>query len=407
MNTEQSSDFSWEERALDDLFEDESSEASVVERESRIDPTYRTTERVFRLLHLLTLHECTREEVFEHLRDFYHIGEHDTPDMHTSSKGAGRMLLRDIKFLQKMGYAVQVTRRGRIPLRYRFEKGQGPATLFLFNERELDILCLLHTLFADPTKYMQEKKEARTEPEKTLPPSSPRNPYAEDIIALIERLAASLPPEQRRHFDQWTRTPYVYFNMNPVTDYLPHRETIHELVRAISSRQQIKFDYTSTYLLEGTTRHERLDPYYIVYQEGHLYLVAYNHKTNRFYEYRVDRIVGGSIEPMHDTIPTVQRRRPITFRYWVYGNMAKGGLSHRWLSQTVEREEVYVENGQAKRKVLVLAEAYDEWRIIQQLQKYGDKVELVDPPELRKRMHKYAERIADYYRKESGQELTS
>jgi predicted DNA-binding transcriptional regulator YafY len=79
--------------------------------------------------------------------------------------------------------------------------------------------------------------------------------------------------------------------------------------------------------------------------------------------------------------------------------MAKGDLSYRWLNQEKEREEVYLENNQLKRRVLVRAQAFDAWRIIQQLQKYGDKVELVDPPELRERMRQQAERIASYYQK--------
>lgn len=402
MNTEPPSpDSSGEERAREDLFEEEVPETSEEERESRIDPTYRTTERVFRLLHLLTLHECTREEVFEHLRDFYHTGEHDTPDMHPSSKGAGRMLLRDIKFLQKMGYAIQVTRRGRIPLRYRLERNKGPATLFLFDRRELDVLCLLHTLFADPARYLQESKEkTQDDPSKQpLPSPPPRNPYAEDIIALIERLAATLPPEQKSYFDQWTKKPFLYLNMNPVTDYLPHRETIHTILHLISWRQQIRFDYHSTHRLEGTIPHERIDPYYIIFLEGHLYLIGYNHQTNHFSEFRIDRIVPGSVRSAHDRIDAERRRRPITFHYWMYGGMVKGDLSHRWLNEEKEREEVYLENGQARRRVFVRAEAFDAWRIIQQLQKYGDKVELVDPPELREQMRQQAERIASYYQK--------
>src|SRR5215831_6914499 len=81
---------------LDELFE--LSEASSIKRERRVDPTYRTTERVFHLLHLLTLNERTREEIFEHLKDFYHAGgEPGASAMYASSKRLGRMLLRDIK----------------------------------------------------------------------------------------------------------------------------------------------------------------------------------------------------------------------------------------------------------------------------------------------------------------------
>lgn len=93
-----------------------------------------------------------------------------------------------------------------------------------------------------------------------------------------------------------------------------------------------------------------------------------------------------------------RRQRPIEFSYWIDGSIAKSGLSHRWLSQTVEREEIYIdEQGKQKSRVLVRAKAYSEWRIIQQLHKYADKVELVDPPKLRERMRQEVERMYRLY----------
>ncbi|HYT41085.1 MAG TPA: WYL domain-containing protein, partial [Methylomirabilota bacterium] len=69
-----------------------------------------------------------------------------------------------------------------------------------------------------------------------------------------------------------------------------------------------------------------------------------------------------------------------------------------WLTHTIEREESYIdEQGKTRRRVLVRAKAYSEWRIIQQLHKYGDKVELVDPPRLREWMKKEVEGMYRYY----------
>src|SRR5947207_91416 len=84
---------------------------------------------------------------------------------------------------------------------------------------------------------------------------------------IFERLNATLPDEQKREFNRWARKPYVYFNQETVTDYLPHRVTINTVVDAISKRQQIGFEYTS---MQGTMPHEHVDPYYIVHQDGHL-----------------------------------------------------------------------------------------------------------------------------------------
>ena len=95
-----------------------------------------------------------------------------------------------------------------------------------------------------------------------------------------------------------------------------------------------------------------------------------------------------------------RRRRPVEFSYWIDGSIAKSGLSQRWLTHTVEREEAYIdEDGKQRRRILVRAKAYNEWRIIQQMHKYGDKAELVSPPELRERMRKEVERMYGNYQK--------
>ena len=140
----------------------------------------------------------------------------------------------------------------------------------------------------------------------------------------------------------------------------------------------------------------------IVHQDGHLYLIGYDHgsKNEGFLEFRIDRIDAESIKLQPDTIDGERRRRPVEFSYWIDGSIAKSGLSQRWLAHTIEREEAYIdENGKQRRRVLVRAKAYNEWRIIQQLHKYGDKAELVSPPKLREQMRKEVERMHNYYQK--------
>jgi len=356
-------------------------------------PNHESTERIFRLLQFLAANNCTRQAIFERMRDYYKINEGDDPRAMASSQRAGRMLLRDIQFLEKMGYRVNKTRSGNTT-RYNLAEGSGPASPFLFSQTELDTLALLHTLFADPTKYAQSNAA------QPLPISPPRNPFAEGILSLIERLIATLPPEQKKYFDRWVRKPFIYFNLDTVTNYLPHRATIDTIVRYISQRQQIRFEYASMQRRQGTTLHEHVDPYYIIHQDGHLYLIGYSHKMNTFFEYRIDRIKAESLGPEHDMIDGERRRRPIEFSYWIDASIARGGLSQRWLTHTIEREEAYLdEQGNQKRRVLVRAKAYSDWRILQQLHKYGDKAELVDPPELRERMRQEVARMYHMYQK--------
>ncbi len=86
------------------------------------------------------------------------------------------------------------------------------------------------------------------------------------------------------------------------------------------------------------------------------------------------------------------------FRFWLDRNLALPGLSQRWLTQVEEREEAYIDAyGHECRRVLVRATTYNEWRIIPQLLKYGDKAELLEPAHLRKQMKEELARMIARY----------
>lgn len=360
--------------------------------DTRLEPLYENARRILRLLYLLSGGDCTREDIFARMKDDYHASENDPPKVLAPSGRAGKMLSRDLWALRDMGYEITASGKGQAT-RYSLVKGSGPFSPFLFNQAEVDTLILLHTLFANPTRYAPVNDP--------LPAPAPHNPFAQQIVALIERLTATLPVKQKQYFERWVRKPFIYMNMDTVTDYLPHRETIEEIVKAISQRQQIRFEYASMEHQQGTMLHEAIDPYYIVHHDGHLYLIAYSHKTNTFLEYRVDRIKEGSMKLQPRMIDGERRRHPIEFRFWLDSRLVKSGLSQRWLSQTVEREEAYLDaQGKPRRRVLVRATAYSDWRILQQIHKYGDKAELVDPPELREKMRQEVERIYKLYHKQ-------
>lgn len=352
---------------------------------------HESAERIFRLLQFLTANECTRKDIFEHLALYYKIDD-KAPTELTTSRRADRMFERDIKFLEDQGFEIKKVKARAKPTRYRLVKGSGPRATFLFSESEVDSLALLYTLFADPTRY------AKVDVTQPLPQQLPRNPFADEMLSLIEKLVSTLPAEQKAHFDRWVRKPYIYFNLSTVANYLPHRATIDAIVQAIGDRQQIRFEYMATHRKEESLVHEHIDPYYIVYMDGHFYLIAYSHKMNQFLEYRVDRIKVETLKSENDMIDMERRRRPVEFKFWIDGNLVKRGLSQRWLTQTLEREEMYVdEQGNQRRRVLVRATAYSEWRIIQQMLKYGDKAELVEPVRLRKEMKRVVERMYKSY----------
>jgi predicted DNA-binding transcriptional regulator YafY len=226
------------------------------------------------------------------------------------------------------------------------------------------------------------------------------NPFAEDILTFIKKLASTLPPAQMQYFEQRIQKPSVHLNVATVADYLPYRTTIDTIERAILRRQQISFGYTAVRSKRGTVTHDQVDPYYILHMEGHFYLIGYSHEMNTFLEYRIDRMKGDSIEILPHVVDTVRQRPTVEFSYWIDGDIARRGLSERWLAQTTEREEVYVDSeGHEKRRVLVRAKAHNEWRVILQLLKYGDQAELIEPANLREHMRQVVAHMVSFYEK--------
>ncbi len=263
---------------------------------------------------------------------------------------------------------------------------------FLFTIEEINILTLLYTLFADPTQYK------RSDQHQSLPPPAAYNPFAQDVLQLIKKLASVLPPEQKIHFNSRTQQPFVYFQLSTVANYLPCRNTIDMITDSITRHQQIEFEYTAAQQRQSPVFHKHVDPYYIVYQDGHFYLIAYSHKKDKFLEYRIDRIKHDTLKKMPDSIDGERRRRPIEFCFWLDSSLARPGLSQRWLTQVQEREEAYIDAyGRERRHTLVRATTYNEWRIIPQLLKYGDKAELLEPPHLREQMKQELARMSAPY----------
>ncbi|MFL5628531.1 MAG: helix-turn-helix transcriptional regulator [Ktedonobacteraceae bacterium] len=367
----------------------------------RSSPEQRNAERILRLIHLLSVNECTQISIFERLRDYYPL-DAESDDIGRTTRTAYQMLRRDLLFLENMGYEIKKKQDTGGTTRYTLLEGSGPVSPLLFKQEELAILATLYTLFIDPNR------QSSIDVKQPLSAQVLRHPFAQDMLQLIERLTVALSPQQKSYFEQCVQKPLIYFNLEAVTDYIPHRATIDTIVQAISRRQQLYFEYGSTPFPRNLTTHGQVDPYYLIQQDGHIYLVGYSHDTsnprkNRIFEWRVDRIKAESIKLQPDTVSSVHRPRPITFRYWADISIAKSGLSQRWITHEIEREETVGEGRQQRRRLLVRAQAYNDWRIIQQLHKYGDKVELIAPPELLKQMRQEVKRMYDLYF-QSGQD---
>jgi len=361
-----------------------------------IGPEQRNAERILRLLSALSGNTCTQQDIFERLRDYYSIDEEPMNVRHTTSRKAYQMLRRDVLFLKNMGYEITKEQITGGATHYSLAKGSGPTIPQLFSQEELALMATLYTMFVHPNN------QPPIDLTKPLSTQSFRHPFAQDISLFIERLTRTLTPEQKSYFEKCVQRPLLYFDSEVVTEHLCYRAAIDVINGAISRRQQIQFDYASTSVASNVTKHEHVDPYHLAQQDGHIYLVGYSHdpanpRKNRIFEWRVDRIKTESIKLQHNIVSGVRTPRLITFHYWADRSLAKSGLSQRWITHEIEREEVVGEGRQRRHRFLIRAQAYNEWRIIQQLHKYGDKVELIDPPELLNQMRQEVKRMYELY----------
>ncbi|MBE3567577.1 MAG: WYL domain-containing protein [Thermogemmatispora sp.] len=346
-------------------------------------------ERLLRLLALLRQGPCTRKQIFESLGLHYGIDREEATD-DARLRRAHRTLERDLAILEEIGVVLVRERRGRQPARYVLEDDQGLVPHWSLSDTEVECLAFLASMFTDPYRL------APPDPTQALPQPQPRHPFADEVQALIERLARQLPPRQQQRFERWARTPYVYFNVAPVMDYLPYRELIRKIARAIQQHQHIRFRYRPLSGKEVT--HQHLDPAYVIHMEGHFYLVAYHPERGQFLEFRIDRIQEQSLQIEPQLTGRTRPRQVLTFRFWLDARIAEPGLSQRWLSQVVEREEVRMnEQGQEERWILIRATAYSRWRVIQQLLRYGERAELIEPASLREEMRRIVSQMGRLY----------
>jgi predicted DNA-binding transcriptional regulator YafY len=354
---------------------------------------YEAVARVLCLLRLLGGgNALSREEIFAHhlLRDYYgaFTGE-DEEARRKALQRAQRMLRRDLRFLRERGYSIHRARAaGRAYDCYSLDLASGPGLIFRFDQAEVEILLFLSSLCADPFKFNRREVDGET-----------GHPFAEQVQALVARLSAALPDEQRAYFNRWLQRPRVFFNVDTFEDYGAHQQTITWLSEAIAGRRQIQFDYCPLRQEQEVKRYRKIDPYELFFEQGHLYLMAYNPAKARVVEFRVSRILGESLAyDGNSLIDAVHRTPAISFEFLLSSDLAKHGLTQKWLSQEVlGEEETHDEQGRALRWTRVRASAVSELRIIQGLLKYGHRAILLDPPHLVARMRETVEAMAAAY----------
>ncbi len=215
------------------------------------------------------------------------------------------------------------------------------------------------------------------------------DPNAEALLEALEAVAQALEPSARHQFDRPEAA--LTTLVKPAIDYRPYRETLRLWEKASRQMRRVQFKYQS---LEQTApvTHDKVEPYEVQYLDRHFYLIGYSPRgKGGVWEFRADRVQSLQLEPGKFA---AKRRRPaITFTYALDANIANRGLSERFANQ---RLHAWID-GDAQ----VQAEGYSAFRIIQDLLRYGEKAELLDPPTLRAKMKAVVEAMARRYQNDT------
>jgi len=285
--------------------------------------------------------ECGKAEICQRLPHYYQPGP-----------AGSRRLVRDMRALRQLGHTITFDRSAQA---YRLQD-RGQLTL---SQSEVQALALVRESFEGLA------------------------PKSEEVLGALGRVAAALPERQRRLYTKHTP---LAIRLRPAVDYSPHRRTLRLLEDAIAQGCKVSFDYPE--LDDGTpVRHVGVEPYEIQFFDRHFYLIGFSPASPQIMEFRLDRL--RHVEPLPGRAAARRARATYAFAYRLSPRIARQGVSERFLHQQL--------TPQPDGSVIVQAAGYSEFRIIQDLLRYGEQAELLSPPRLRARMAKVAKAMARLY----------
>jgi predicted DNA-binding transcriptional regulator YafY len=295
-------------------------------------PDYGVVGRIKLLRDLLRQGACTKSEIFRSLPQYYQVGI-----------AGSRRLGRDVRSLRELGYLItsdQLTHRYSL---------QEAASLQL-DDDDVGALCIIRDAFEGLV------------------------PVSEDVLRVLEKIEPALPEYQRKLYRHRAA---ITIQMQPASDYSLHLRTIQLLTAAIEQGRKVRFVYPA--LQDGKpVTHINVEPQEIRFFDRQYYLIGLSPHSVDVMEFRVNRMQ--DLELMPGRVGGRRKRSTLPFVYRLSPAIARLGVSERFLNQRVE----YQEDGSA----IVHAEGYGEFRIIQEMLRYGEQAEILEPSSLRGRMRK-------------------
>ncbi len=230
-------------------------------------------------------------------------------------------------------------------------------------------------------------------------PAGSSLPEHTSIRTLIDQLHWLLPAERRSTVQGGRMTLAVH----PNTDRID-TQTFAQIKRAVHEQREVQFAYRSNYD-EGEARLHRVAPYDILFRpEGHVYLDATvlevqpagAEQRHAAIHYRLDRIVGGSVQVLPRKLPLA---RPKSATYRIRYTLLPIVARQRDISVFFPESVItYHDDGRAS----ISATVTNLWQTRQILLRYGSACIVEQPAELVALFARAARELADIYRDDTG-----
>jgi predicted DNA-binding transcriptional regulator YafY len=138
-----------------------------------------------------------------------------------------------------------------------------------------------------------------------------------------------------------------------------------------------------------------VQPVKLVFRDGHYYLWGYSYTRDRYYEFRVDRIERGSLRVLPSRASDPPRRPMLAFQCILSPKLTRGGT-------IPDFPVIDAMDPQSDGSLLITAQHYADFWIIQEVLRYGGQAEITSPGWLRKKMRETVEAMKGLYDKALG-----
>jgi predicted DNA-binding transcriptional regulator YafY len=215
------------------------------------------------------------------------------------------------------------------------------------------------------------------------------------LDSALNKATSLLPPNAM----DYVRQMKGYFSVGPGPHrvYRQHRQTIDQLVRAISHNRTVQMRYYSA-SRDKTTRRE-VDPYRLWYAAGALYLIGYCHRRRDVRMFAVDRIRSLTITPRPCQMPlgfdleayvrdalVAMRGKPVKVELLFDRATAAWARNQVWHAS---QRMTLMKGGRMK----LALEVSDTQELLGWILHFGAGVEVILPESLREKVHAEARKI--------------